>query len=136
MDINEIKEVAIKARTIFEQHHDRISKIHFGSFPTGSCGSSSDLLAQYLLSKGVKKIKYVHGKRGRHSHGWLEIDGLIIDIAGDQFDDGVDGVYISTDRYFHDKFSPLKYNDKPGVPAVLMDPYNKFKTLMEENALS
>lgn len=134
MTIDEIKREVRKARAIFEQHHDHISKICFGEFPFASCGSSADILAEYLIEKGAQNVEYVHGERDGSSHGWLEIEGLIIDITGDQFDDGVEGVYISPNRYFHDQFAPLERNDKPGVNAFLRDSYNKFKVLMEAHA--
>ncbi|EGR2288619.1 hypothetical protein D0815_24525 [Vibrio parahaemolyticus] len=134
MDIEEIKKEVIKARGVFEEHHNHISKTFFGDFSSASCGSSADILAEYLLSKGVQNIEYVYGERDGGSHGWLEIEGLIIDITGDQFEDGVEGIFISTNRDFHDQFSPLERNDKPGVNGVLRDPYNKFKVLMETHA--
>jgi hypothetical protein len=134
MNLNELEDEIFKARRVFEQHHDYISKIFFNNFPNGSCGPSADILAQYLSSKGIKDIEYVYGENNSKSHGWLEIEGLIIDITGDQFDDGVEGVYISTNRDFHDKFSPLKRNINPGVFGVLCDSYNKFKKLMDAHA--
>ena len=134
MGIEEIKKEVIKARGIFEEHHNHISKTFFGDFPSASCGPSADILAEYLLSKGVQNIEYVYGERDGGSHGWLEIEGLIIDITGDQFEDGVEGIFISPNRDFHDQFSPLERNDRPGVNGFLRDPYNKFKVLMETHA--
>ena len=134
MKIDVIKKEVVKARRIFEQHHDYISKTYFGGFPTGSCGCSADILAEYFISKGAKNIEYVYGERDGGSHGWLELDGLIIDITADQFEDGIESIFISYNRDFHEQFSPLERNDKPGVNAVLRDPYNKFKALMEAHA--
>ncbi|MCJ2378991.1 hypothetical protein LNL84_19560 [Vibrio sp. ZSDZ34] len=134
MDIDELRRIVFKAREVFEQHHDHISKTFFGDFPNYSCGCSADLLAQYLISKGAKNLLYVYGENEIGSHGWLELDGLIIDITGDQFEDGVDSVYMSSNRDFHDQFSPLNKNNEPGVNGVLWDSYNKFKALMEPHA--
>lgn len=60
-------------------------------FPRACCGDTSDLLAQYLLDKGIK-TEYVCGTyRGKtdgngQSHAWLMVDKcIIIDITGDQF---------------------------------------------------
>ena len=63
----------------------------FSKFPVGQCGHASDLLAQYLIDNGIGPITYVngtyYGKTGSDSqaHTWLVVDGLIIDITGDQF---------------------------------------------------
>ena len=55
------------------------------------CGDTSDLLAQYLLDKGIK-TDYVCGTYwgkpdgNGQSHAWLMVDKyIIIDITGDQF---------------------------------------------------
>ena len=60
-------------------------------FPRACCGDTSDLLAQYLLDKGIK-TDYVCGTyRGKidgngQSHAWRMVDKcIIIDITGDQF---------------------------------------------------
>jgi len=63
----------------------------FRKFPVGQCGHVSDLLAQYLIDKGLSPITYVngtyYGKNGdvMQAHTWLVVDDLIIDITGDQF---------------------------------------------------
>ena len=63
----------------------------FRKFPVGQCGHVSDLLAQYLIDKGIRPITYVNGtycgKCGSviQAHTWLVVDGLVIDITGDQF---------------------------------------------------
>lgn len=60
-------------------------------FPRACCGDTSDLLAQYLLEKGIK-TDYVCGTywgkpdENGQSHAWLTVDQqIIIDITGDQF---------------------------------------------------
>lgn len=63
----------------------------FRKFPTGQCGNTSDMLAQYLIDNGFSPITYVNGTYyGDHwddmqAHTWLIVDGLLIDITGDQF---------------------------------------------------
>ena len=60
-------------------------------FPRACCGDTSDLLAQYLLDKGIK-TDYVCGMYWGKTdgngqfHAWLMVDKcIIIDITGDQF---------------------------------------------------
>lgn len=63
----------------------------FRKFPTGQCGHTSDILAQYLIDNGISSIMYVCGTYygddwdDRYSHAWLVVEGAVIDITGDQF---------------------------------------------------
>ena len=63
----------------------------FRKFPVGQCGHASDMLAQFLIDKGIGPITYVNGTyygsfgRVMQSHTWLVVDERIIDITGDQF---------------------------------------------------
>lgn len=63
----------------------------FRKFPVGQCGHTSDMLAQYLIDSGIGPITCVNGTyygnnwNDKWSHSWLVVDGLIIDITGDQF---------------------------------------------------
>ena len=89
----------------------------FGKFPTGQCGHTSDMLAQYLIDNGFDSIVYVNGTYygdewdDQWSHTWLVVNEQIIDITGDQF------------KYHQE---PLKNN----VP-VYIGPANKFYDLFE-----
>lgn len=63
----------------------------FRKFPTGQCGHTSDILAQYLIDNGISPVMYVCGTYygddwdDRYSHAWLVVEKAIIDITGDQF---------------------------------------------------
>lgn len=63
----------------------------FRKFPTGQCGNTSDLLAQYLIDNGIGPITYVCGTYYGYSieencsHAWLNVNGLVVDITCDQF---------------------------------------------------
>ena len=87
-------------------------------FPRGCCEIASDLLAEYLLEKGII-THCVHGEydfdysENRYPHTWLETkDGYIIDITADQFQyhPGFQSVrlsscYVGQDRKVYDLFS-------------------------------
>lgn len=87
-------------------------------FPKGCCEVASDLLAQYLLDRGIH-TKSVHGEyayddwENKYSHTWLETgSGVIIDITAEQFVDngifkvlGVMPCFVGTDRSFYSLFS-------------------------------
>lgn len=62
----------------------------FARFPIECCRYSSDLLATYLIYKGIPK-KYIQLAESKtieeeYTHCWLVIDGeIIVDITADQF---------------------------------------------------
>lgn len=70
--------------------------IFFNKFPTGQCGYTTELLAKYLTSIGYTRMIYESGvyywedsdSNPDHipqQHTWLLVEGLVIDITGDQF---------------------------------------------------
>ncbi|MNE82602.1 hypothetical protein D3C80_1793370 [compost metagenome] len=63
-------------------------------FPRGCCGVVSELLGDYLNAHFGLAIEYVCGEQDGASHAWLEHDGIVIDITGDQFD-GRPSVFLS-----------------------------------------
>lgn len=60
-------------------------------FPRGACGHAAELLGRYLRDRLAIECTYVlkdfveADGTWRGGHAWLEHDGLIIDITGDQF---------------------------------------------------
>lgn len=61
--------------------------MHIQGFPRGCCGIISELMGDYLNTVGIGEFFYVCGMKDGASHAWLEVDGLIVDITGDQFAD-------------------------------------------------
>lgn len=65
--------------------------IHINNFPRGACGHCAELLARYLHERFGIVADYVSHNLGRgdgaleDGHAWLELNGLLIDISGDQF---------------------------------------------------
>lgn len=89
---NEIEKIVKKIRTAIEDAKTaRESGEFFRRFPVGQCGHTSDVLAQYFIDNGIGPITYVNGTyygddwEDIWSHTWLLIDGLVVDITGDQF---------------------------------------------------
>lgn len=66
--------------------------LHIQGFPRGCCGTISELMGDYLNTVGIGEFFYVCGHRDAASHAWLEVDALIVDIIGDQFDRP--GIYV------------------------------------------
>lgn len=54
---------------------------HMVTFPDRCCGVVSELLGHYLNASGIH-AEYVCGS----GHAWLECEGIVIDITGDQFE--------------------------------------------------
>lgn len=61
------------------------------AFPGGACGHATELLGRYLRDQtGIEADYVVKDLRNpdgswRSGHAWLEYEGLILDITGDQF---------------------------------------------------
>jgi hypothetical protein len=61
-------------------------------FPHAACDDSSLLLAAYLTDQGFPGALRIHGCSGGRdgelaTHVWLDLEGMLIDITGSQFED-------------------------------------------------
>jgi hypothetical protein len=76
------------------------------SFPKGVCGAVCFLLGHYLCQNGFPSAEYVNGIRPSdgESHAWIEIDGIIVDITGDQFAEVAEEVIVTADTAWHGQF--------------------------------
>lgn len=74
------------------------------SFPKGSCGDASLQLGKYLQQNGYADIRYISGWRDTMSHAWLLVDGFIVDITADQFQEISESVIITEDQSWHRQF--------------------------------
>ena len=78
------------------------SSMALSPFPKGCCGDTSQTLATYLYAEVGLVCDYVLG-----SHAWLEINGTVIDITADQFNDrGYDSpqVHVGEKLDIHNDF--------------------------------
>jgi hypothetical protein len=75
-------------------------------FPKGACGEVCLLLGHYLCENGFPDAEYVNGVRrfDGESHAWIETDGIIVDITGDQFAEVVEEVVVTPDASWHQQF--------------------------------
>jgi hypothetical protein len=96
------------------------------AFPRGACGDASLLLARYIEETVGDMPEYVSGKDGNQSHGWLELNGIIIDITADQFDDVNDPVVVTTNLSWHQRFKEQSRR------AVGIDDYDALNTAYQE----
>jgi hypothetical protein len=103
-------------------------------FPSGCCGDASQTLATFLYFELEIICNYIHGERGGNnreisSHAWLETEGIVIDITGDQFNDrgyGQQEVYVGPKTEWYKSFDidvtkdgrHTSLNDKGGLNGV------------------
>ena len=84
--LDEIVAAASRFRQAIELN--RPHPASFGDFPRGACGAVCELLGDYLRDCGLGDWLYVMGVKAAESggtHAWLELDGTLLDITGDQF---------------------------------------------------
>jgi len=127
VDQNKIHRIAIMVRRSLETpvlHNSDSCLALLQRFPKGCCATASRLLARYLTDEGLASTsnlrfvvngsrKNVHGVwksarpfiEGVQTHAWIEIDGIILDITADQFEDGPAPVMVTIDRSWHDMFT-------------------------------
>lgn len=93
----------------------------FYKFPKGCCGDTCDLLAQFLMEKGISTYStwgIYHGQ----THAWLLTDNhTILDITGDQFKDNPEffnydkSIYIGAENDFYRLFKDTNRNIRESV---------------------
>lgn len=87
MPAKELVSIVQAFRTALEAQKKRGGlPTHMRGFPRGCCGVVSELLGDYLNAHLRLSVEYVCGEQGGTSHAWLEHDGIVIDITGDQFE--------------------------------------------------
>ena len=77
--------------TAFRHACDRIHQqgrlpVNMTNYPRGCCDNCSEILGDYLISRGLAPAVFVKAFKGKRSHAWIEVGNLVIDITGDQFD--------------------------------------------------
>ncbi|MCX6164801.1 MAG: hypothetical protein NTU73_08095 [Ignavibacteriae bacterium] len=111
MDFNNFKNLfleVLKFRRAIENCNKNLLPVSLQSFPTGSCGDASLILAHYLKEKRFGEFDYILGGRMGKSHGWLAQGEIIIDITADQFEDNNESVIVTINSKWHDEFNGEK----------------------------
>lgn len=87
--INGLRKEALKFRELLNNCDKSNTKLVIDCFPIMSCKLSSMLLAYHFLKKWpqleLKGVSAATGKNEEITHYWLEIDDIVIDITGDQY---------------------------------------------------
>ena len=93
MTVEYLEEIAYKFRETLDYVVDKrlYGRLNiFANFPKACCRYSSDLLAEYMVAKGIPRehIQMVESvtKKEEYSHCWLMVDDCYyVDITADQF---------------------------------------------------
>lgn len=78
--------------------------LSFRGFPSGSCGDTSLLLIEAFIEREVD-AKHAVGYYRRSSHAWVMVEGIIIDLTADQFDDIQKPVIVTRHSLWHNRFN-------------------------------
>jgi hypothetical protein len=107
---DQLRAAAMRFRLAIERCDPKQLTICMQDFPAGSCGDATPLLGTYFIEEGLGTFTYVLGERaadninGRHSHAWLEADGVIVDITADQFVENDQKVIVTGHSDWHATF--------------------------------
>ncbi|ECW8961967.1 hypothetical protein F4715_01400 [Salmonella enterica] len=128
--INEIKEEAVKFRRLIESCDKKNASLVIDCFPVMSCKLTSMLLSYHFLTLWpeleLKGVSAATGKNSQITHYWLEIDNIVVDITGDQYN-------IIDDKELNNKI--IKNRPYPSIHVVHTEKsylYNLFKIREKE----
>ena len=120
----------------------------FGRFPSECCRYTSDLLAEYIMSKGIaaehlQTIDAVSDEE-QYTHCWVVVDNtIIVDITADQFNTKlyfeeykpIPRCYVEmcNTPYLYERFynSTLQHNRIAGINSYSGDVFEKLKHLYD-----
>lgn len=89
LTISEIQDAATKFRKLIEICDKNNTSLVIDCFPVMSCKLSSMLLSYHFLQLWpgivIKGVSAATGEYNNITHYWLEIDDIVIDITGDQY---------------------------------------------------
>jgi hypothetical protein len=107
-DIPLLHSIATRFRQTIETGDLNRLPYAFRRFPSGCCGDAALFLGTYFKEQGLGSSAYVLGSRGSgldfHSHAWLTINGVIVDITADQFPEISDPVIVTAQSSWHEGF--------------------------------
>ena len=119
LDIDRVREIAVAARRAIEASprlsvEGEFADSWFDAFPLGCCSDACLLVAEIYRAHGFA-VALAHGQRGSGSHVWLLVDGVIVDLTADQFEDaGLPAVFVAESSAWHDAWEPTS----GGIQAI------------------
>jgi hypothetical protein len=81
-------------------------------FPCGCCSWATWFLGHFLKYEcGLSPRRYHSASRDDDNHEWLVVEGIIVDITADQFDDCSDPIIVTRTSAWHEKWTNGKSAD-------------------------
>lgn len=83
--ISEFAKICFELRQAIEKGKE--STMLLNDFPFGCCRDSAVILGLYLIEIGYKNVNYCRRPYDDDfkSHGWIEVENIILDLTADQF---------------------------------------------------
>ena len=121
-----VEELAIKFRDLIDDliNSDEVVNIYNFKqrFPTGNCLNAAQMLAKYFRDNDVNNVTVISGEKikGNGSHAWVDVDGLIVDITADQFEEfSYPKVFVGEESELHKLYkTTLAFQQNPGGALV------------------
>ena len=151
MEKETIVQVATRFRNAIEKARDAgefastcFHRERMNQFPKDCCDDTADLFAHYLyLEYGIDSIRvdgsYYDNKLGcTYYHSWQEVEGLVIDLTGDQFenDDAIPikakAVYVGKMDAFQCQFIIQRRVHSCGIESLGSDSQNRMYALYQK----
>jgi hypothetical protein len=107
-DIRRLRKLCERFRSAIMTMPKNELPIGMHAFPLGACGDAALILALFLRDCGFDRAEYVAGWREQHSHAWLQVGDLVIDVTADQFPDAPRAVIVATRSDWHRAFTNCK----------------------------
>ncbi len=105
--------LAVRCRHALEAMTSAQRGLRFQDFPRGSCGDVGELVGRLVVETIGKAGRFVSGTchpdlPPQQSHAWFELEGTIVDLTYDQFQDtGLSG-WVFDHSPWHAKFEVEK----------------------------
>ena len=132
--IFKIRKLATRFRNAIESLNVTELPLTLHKFPRGSCGDTCEMLGAYFIDQNLGEFKYIRAKRweghNEESHGWLKQDNLIVDITADQFNEGINKVFVSENSEWHENSWTIidsrvaNYRNDPNVNYKIEEYYH------------
>ncbi|PKG64723.1 MULTISPECIES: hypothetical protein [Pseudoalteromonas] len=109
---------SFKHALICEINEAKFVDAELSGFPFGSCEVTSQMLALFLESQGVRGVTYTLNQLGDYFHYWVVVDDkLIIDLTAHQFSSCISDCIITSDSLFHKPYK-FKKAHKPSYDLL------------------
>ncbi|MDA8515625.1 hypothetical protein [Citrobacter sp. Igbk 16] len=138
MNKDELESLCVKIRGCLDEWYadgtlNNLDGSEMSNFPSGCCGFVTECLAVILykltgevpnqVSAECNTSHSNYNKLAANSHLWIELNGINIDLTGDQFNDhciNIPPVFVSTSP--HPLSSKMKTETKPAYVIGLTKP--------------